>query len=63
MGCHPDHKIILWGAYNLGVRSTLVTWFHLTKYFKQETRDANTSQINLVTFVGYTYQGESPVAL
>ena len=42
----------IWEAYNLGVISTLVTRFHLTQYFKNETQAAHASEIHLVTSVG-----------
>ena len=51
------------GGYNLGVRSTLVTWFYLIQDFKNETRAAQASQIDLVTSSGYTRQDEAANSL
>ena len=52
-----------WDSYNLGSPSILVTWFYITQAFKNETRSIQDSWIQLVTSVGYTYQGVTTALL
>ena len=47
-----------WKAHNLGACSTLITRFHL--HTTNKTRDTQASGINLVNYVGYTFQDEIP---